>query len=214
MPKPKLERFDVIEIKRRSDDNVLSEPMTGSFYEADDKSLKLRVRECPFRRGDVLQLKVKIRDDARYVLSASMRSFNEGTLILEPLGEWARIQEREYFRIRTGRVPAEMTRQASNRTDDDKRAKSFLYDISGGGAMVETQLKLEIGETVTIRFELPGSTQMTIKCTVLRVSDLTHRRRRAGLRFNSATADERAEILRWVFSKQMDSRARERDLDY
>jgi c-di-GMP-binding flagellar brake protein YcgR len=179
--------------------------------------------------GDVVRVDLVIPADARYVVDARVRLQPDGSFVLDLRGEWMRVQRREYFRIRTGVIPVRVVRERARRKPTDERSKSWLFDVSGGGALVETNLPLEQDEYVHVKFELPleptedlsvdpdapQSVIVDLPVRVVRVDELDRgRRRRVGLRFGAIPQSLRTEILGWVYALQARRRAREVDATF
>lgn len=211
MAEPKLQLSDAVEIWRPEH---AADPIIASFCKMEGRLLTVRLKDCPFPQGAVLSLRTKVPDDGRYLVNGTLRGVTGGTALVELVDSWTRVQQREYFRMRTGKVPVEIVRQASKRAEDDSRAKTVLCNVSAGGSLIETSLALEVGEIITMSFNLPGLYPLTLAAKVLRVIGPNRRRWRVGVSFRSATADQRTDILGWVYQRQLDSRARERELDY
>jgi hypothetical protein len=214
MAAPKLEPYDLVEVWLAERGEYGADPFNTNVYKFEGSNLVLRARECPFEVGAALRLCANVANDARYMVRGRLRAFADKSMSVELLEAWNRVQQREYFRMGTGRIPIELLRQPNRRTEQDGRGKSYLCNISGGGSLIETTYALVEGEIVTMTFQLPGLAPMTLAAKVLRVVELGRRRWRSGVSFRSATADQRAEILGWVYNRQLDGRARLRQLDF
>jgi c-di-GMP-binding flagellar brake protein YcgR len=193
--------------------------------ELDGETLTVRAPECPFQPGDVVRIDVIVPADARYMAEARVRANRQDVVTLTLLGAWDRIQRREFFRIRTASIAVTIVRERARRSERDLKAKSFLYDLSAGGAFIETTLPLEDDELVQLKMSLPieriddaddpdapRSVEVDVPSRVVRVVDMYRgRRRRVGLKFGALPANLRADILRWVYALQSKRRSRELD---
>lgn len=196
--------------------------------EVDGQVVAVRAPDCTFQTGDHLRVELIIPNDARYVLSMRLRANHNDLITLEPIGEWERVQRREFFRIRTGIIPAKVVRDRRLRTERDAKSKSCLVDLSAGGALVETDLPVEAEEQLQLRFELPFEVvgqeleegqptriDVDVPGRVVRATLLSRRRRRhIAVRFGILPVALHTEILRWVYALQAKRRARELDAEF
>jgi c-di-GMP-binding flagellar brake protein YcgR len=195
--------------------------------ESEGRNITLRCPECPFAIGSVLRLDAVVPGDARYAVEARLRSYRDRVLILDPTTPWVRVQRREYFRVRTGAVPVQIFRDLEHRTERDAKFKNNLYDMSGGGAQVETDLALEEDEQLMLRFQLPAVKlnhvlaqveeeieatviDVEVRCRVIRVVKISAgRKRRVGVRFTGVSPTLRRQLMQWIYAVQSQRRARE-----
>jgi PilZ domain len=220
------------------------DPVTVSFPEVPDgprlrgrvreseggRLITLRASECPFKVGDVLRLDVVVPGDARYMLEARLRSYRDRVLVLDPRTDWQRTQRREYYRVRTGAIPVQVLRDLEHRTERDAKYKSYLYDLSGGGAQLESDVSFEEDEQVVLKFRLEpiqlahvlavvveeepdlAPVEVEVRARIVRVVKISAgRRRRVGTRFSGLGPVLRRRLLRWIYASQSQRRAREMD---
>lgn len=184
---------------------------------------------CPLQTGDFVRIDFVIPADARYLVDARVRVLPDGSFTLGLKGEWVRVQRREYFRIKTGIIPVRIVRERARRGAKDDKAKNWLCDLSAGGALLETNLPIEVNEYVHLSMELPlelveelpedpeapRSVALGVPVRVMRVEELNRgQRRRIGVSFGAIPQSLRTDILRWVYALQARRRAREVDASF
>lgn len=201
----------------------------ANFREGSQRRLTLRVREPIFQVGHPVTLELVIPGDARYVRDAEVRAEDGHIITVDAAASWQRIQRREYYRIRTGNIPVEMKRERHLRKPEDEKRKSTLRDISAGGALIETDLAVDVDELVHLKFILPAESVAATAAEVkpedavlvetngriVRLVPLGRgRRRRVGLRFVALPDATRMQMLRWVYALQGKRRSRELDASF
>lgn len=197
--------------------------------ESEGSAITLRAPDCPFQTGARVRLDIVVAGDARYAVEARLRHYRDRVLTLDPNGAWVRVQRREFFRVRSGAVPVQVLRDQEHRSELDARHKTSLYDISGGGAQLETDLALEEGESIIVKFRLPSiklnhviavvdeeevdtAVEVDVPARVVRVVKISAgRKRRIGVRFSGVSPQLRQQLLRWIYTVQSHRRAREVD---
>jgi len=210
----------------RSPDGPL---LRARVRESEGRLITLRSAECPFATGDILRLDVMVAGDARYAVEAKLRSYRDRVLVLDPSSVWHRLQRREYFRVRTNALGVDVVRDLEHRNQSDHNYKTFLYDLSGGGAQLETDLGFEEDEQVVLKFRLepiklthvlalvddePEEIPLEIetRARVVRVIKISAgRRRRVGVRFSGLSPTLRQQMMLWIYALQSQRRARELD---
>jgi c-di-GMP-binding flagellar brake protein YcgR len=148
---------------------------------------------------------------AQYAFEAKVINRQDGvtpTITLEKHSEVQRMQRRSYFRIQTGlRVVFSVERD-----DDDESAEPQYYEgltlnISGGGMLLSTSVKLEMGDTLLIKLYLSEQEYMVATGRVERLEYLASKDLyRAGIIYVAIHENDRDKIIAFVFKKEIDLR--------
>ncbi|MDD9971273.1 MAG: PilZ domain-containing protein [Myxococcales bacterium] len=183
---------------------------TGIIDALERDLIHLRVQTAQFHKGDVVRIQHVVHDDARYTLNAIVERGGAPLMVVKPLGDWVRIQQREYVRLRVdAAVWADVHADPVGpvrRHPIDMQAR--VIDISAGGCQLESNQRLQIGDRLFIRFELPETQPIATTAIVVRAGRLVKSGSRYGLRFISLTPQLETAILRWIYEQQVARRRR------
>lgn len=88
---------------------------------------------------------------------------------------------------------------------DNKLIKVYTKNISGSGALIVTNVNLDIGTKLFMRFELPDGTGIETKCVVvrsMRVENVSNIKYNVGVRFLSIDKNLEDRLIKFIFKKQ------------
>ncbi len=158
-------------------------------------------------RGDVVYLGAPIANDALYVvecLVAEAALEPQARLRLRPVGEWHRMQRREYVRIEVSIVP-ECVRLLVPEGEPEPLSARIL-DLSAGGARLRLGKPLRVGDRLEIAFTVPGCPgPIATRAEVRRCWPIEHAdppRWDAGCRFEGLGQRETDQLVRFIFIRQ------------
>lgn len=181
---------------------------------AEKRRVWLVAADCELALGERVVIERAVDGDARYRGSFDVVSRVHPNLAFEPVGEWLRVQARDFARVATDHLPLEGVGP-----DDGESFEMHMLDLSTGGMLVETAADLQCGDPIDCRFKLPACEVLfTIPAAVVRAVKtprrlLDRKEELFGLQFIQLAGQVEAEITRWVFRQQIRKNNIERDLD-
>lgn len=175
--------------------------------------LRVRTQGTPVQVGEAVRVQHVVPDDARYTIDALVQALESPSVVLKKLGEWSRVQQREYVRLRLeAKVYADLHASApgpelpSMRAPLDLRAR--VVDLSAGGLQLETSVDLGLGVQVFVRFELPGGEPVATTGLVVRRGRAIRDTHRFGVRFVNLAPPLETVIVRFIYAQQAEKRRR------
>ncbi len=149
--------------------------------------------------GEDVEVEIGVRGDARYRGVARVAIAMRDTVSLRLQGDWARRQGREYVRVNTYGLRAEIEPQDDS---DTRLAELPLIDFSAGGARVAEPEHLHEGDVVKCHFPL-GDVDFKLVARVVRVSpESAGSRRFVSLEFQGVSEGVRSDLTSWVAAEQ------------
>jgi len=124
-------------------------------------------------------------------------------------GEFYKIQRRNNYRLETmlDAQYCELKDNVKNSQEacDNKLVKIYTKNISGSGACIVTNVDIDIGSKLLMRFQLPDGTEIETKCVVVRsmkVDNINNTKYNVGVRFLSMDKKLEDRLIRFIFMKQ------------
>ena len=147
---------------------------------------------------------------AQYAFQARVISRKDGgapTLTLEKSSEVQRMQRRSYFRIQARlRVIFNIERD-DNETAELRQNEGQTLNISGGGMLLSTKSKLEIGDNLPLMLYLSEQDGIVATGRVERLEYLSSKGLyRAGIVYAAIHEHDRDKIIAFVFKREIDLR--------
>jgi len=174
-----------------------------------------------FEVGDVVTITYRAVDDSAcafrgIIVGQEDRYSDLCYFVAKPsLKDVTRTQMREYVR---GPVPVNTVLEFTfpdYPVLEAVKHRVLPCDISGGGIafFVPATTGAKVGDALRIQFQLPGSDQVvSATCRIIRVQDVVNEgidlMRRVHLAFNSISERDRQSIVRYVFRRQIELKAR------
>jgi c-di-GMP-binding flagellar brake protein YcgR len=125
------------------------------------------------------------------------------TITLEKYSEVQRMQRRSYFRIQAGlRVVFNIERDDESTEPQSNEGQTL--NISGGGMLLSTNVKLELGDNLPLKFYLSEQECMVATGRVERLEYLASKGLyRAGIVYVAIHENDRDKIIAFVFKKEI-----------
>jgi c-di-GMP-binding flagellar brake protein YcgR len=147
---------------------------------------------------------------AQYAFEAKVIARQEGlppTITLEKSSEVQRMQRRSYFRIQARlRVVFGIERDDDESTELQPNEGQTL-NISGGGMLLSTNVKLELGDTLSLKLYLSEQEYTVATGRVERLEYLASKDLyRAGIIYVAIYENDRDKIIAFVFKKEIELR--------
>lgn len=165
----------------------------------------------PIRPGSSVEVRV-CRNDAIYMYSTEiLRRVEEGGLkglVLPMPNKITRMQRRGDVRVEVS-LPAELWIYDSPQKEQWKVLPVRIIDLSAGGLRIELSQELSGDFLMDAIFSIPGDELIRLSCRYIRGGRLASIGRYwAALRFDPIKEHEKKRILKFVFQKQQDLRAK------
>lgn len=126
-------------------------------------------------------------------------------LLIESSDSVTRIQRRDYFRLDvTGTV--DVYKMQPKKGYPRKLSEARLLDISGGGIQMQLKKKFELGEELLISLKDILPPKEFIKSEIVRVQKENEELYNYGVNFLEVEAEQREEIIQWIFAYQRKTR--------
>lgn len=199
------------------------ETLRGVVMRIEDDLLDVVVR-ARVEQGELLRLSRTVQNDARYTAVIEVVESGTGRSRVRLVGDWQRIQMREYVRVSVFGIPLDVRRDEELETMSQREARlrrlraveederpSRLLDLSGGGLRFESRERFSEGENVEFDFTLPETGPLHLRGEIVRVLAVAEANEDAGepegfnqygVRFLSVAESDRVKIMTWVFGEQ------------
>ncbi|MGD0153884.1 MAG: flagellar brake domain-containing protein [Thermacetogeniaceae bacterium] len=212
--------IEKLKVNQRIQLNLVEEHYKGNYYSrvediVDDEVI---VVAAPVKDGVLVPVNVgdKINmffwdNTCQYAFEAKVIARANASIpiiTIRKCSELQRMQRRSYFRIQA------MLKVIFNieKEDDDTESQSYeglTLNISGGGILLSTSTKLDVGANVKMKLYLAGHDYITAIGCVQRVDFLSTRKLyRAGIDFFMIYENDRDKIVAFVFEKEIGLRRR------
>jgi len=193
---------------------IVSGIVSGIVDATDNRRLRLRVAEGAFSRGMRVHAQRGVPDDARYTTSAVIVDPGPPFAEVQTLGEWKRVQQRQFVRLRLQAhvwahlsAPAETEVGNSLSPAELKELNGQVLDISAGGVQLETPQPLSVGDHIVLRFELPGNGYVVeSEAIVVRSDPGRHGANLNGIQFCNLSTAQETMIVRFIYEQQLRTR--------
>lgn len=170
----------------------------------------VRGHVIPLREGSLLRV-LLLKPDAAYEFFASILRRTQDAplgLVLTLPTKLVRSQRREDVRVEVS-LPVDLLVFAIPGSEEWNILHGRTKDLSAGGTKVEYSGELKGGERLQILLSVPGDQPMTLSCRYIR----GERSNRPGkswmaLRFDGIKERDKRRILKFVFQKQQELRAK------
>lgn len=204
-------------------DRESGETLHGLVLRAEGDVLDVVVR-ARVHPGELLHLSRAIRDDARYAVLIEVLEAGPGRSRVRLVGDWQRVQMREFVRVSVFGVPLEVERDQPGETRSERELRlerlraerreerpARLLDLSGGGLRFESHGRFELGESIELAFSLPETGPLVVRGEVVRVHAAPEPAEASteppgssqyGVRFERVDESMRVKIMTWVFREQ------------
>ncbi|HEX2954001.1 MAG TPA: flagellar brake domain-containing protein [Bacillota bacterium] len=164
----------------------------------------------PLRAGSLLRVLIFKPDAAYEFASPILRRTLEAPfgLVLAMPDRLHRSQRREDVRVEVS-IPVEILVFDSDNSDEWRVIYGRTRDLSGGGAKVEYSGDLKGTERLEMQLKLPGIEAIVLSCRYIR-GDRTSKPGQSwmALRFDSIRERNKRQIIKFVFQKQQELRAK------
>lgn len=169
-----------------------------------DGLLWVGVTQLELKAGEGLELEVPVAGDARYCSRARVAIATQEHFGLRPTEAWERCQGRDYVRVSTYGLRANLVPVEPKR--GETLAQIPVIDLSAGGMRVAERRALDLEQVVLCEVELSGEPPLELLARVVRVeaADQTESRRRlVALEFVNVGHQQRSQLIAWVNREQV-----------
>lgn len=146
---------------------------------------------------------------AQYAFEAKVIARQEGltpTITLEKSSEVQRMQRRSYFRIQA-RLRVVFVVEGDDQSAELQSDEGQTLNISGGGMLLSTNAKLELGDALALKLYLSEQEHTVATGRVERLEYLASKNLyRAGIVYVGIYENDRDKIIAFVFKKEIDLR--------
>ena len=126
-------------------------------------------------------------------------------LLIEKSDTVTRIQRRDYFRLDvTGKV--DVYKMIDDKKYPKKISAARLLDISGGGIQMQLKKKFDQGAEILLSLKNILAPKEFIKSKIVRIKKENDELYNYGVEFIEIEAEQREEIIQWIFAYQRKSR--------
>lgn len=207
-----------LKVNQRIQLNIVEEPEKGNYYSRVEDIVETGtiVVAAPIKDGAVVDVREKVNilfwdNTSQYAFEAKVidrKNVGLATITIKKCSELQRMQRRSYFRIQA------MLKVIFNIEKEDEGAKrhdceGLTLNISGGGVLLSTKTRIEIGTNLNMIIYLSEHEYITVIGRVERVDFLsTKKLYHAGIDFFMIYENDRDKVVAFVFKKELELRKR------
>ena len=186
---------------------------SGILESTEDEAFRLRVTEASLGSGTRVRAQRGVRDDARYTIAGLVIDSGPPLLQVRTTGNWKRVQQREFVRLRlraqvwASLAPASaQAARASAPPPEMEEISGLVIDVSAGGAQIETPVALTENTCIMVRFELPEGGMVQSQGMVVRTHPARDGNHLNGIQFLGLPGNQETMIQRFIYQQQLEAR--------